>query len=63
MTAAVWFVVAGALLVSLAVVGSALKRLPLSAAMLYLAVGAALGPAGVGLLAVGGDLRPRRYDP
>ena len=52
MSAAVWFIVAGALLVSLALVSSALRRLPLSAAMLYLAVGVALGPAGVGLLAL-----------
>ena len=50
MTAAVWFVVVGALLVSLALVGSALRRLPLSAAMLYLAAGAALGPPGLGLV-------------
>lgn len=54
MIAAIWFVIAGVLLVSLALVGSALRRLPLSAAMLYLAAGVALGPAGVGLI----DLDP-----
>jgi NhaP-type Na+/H+ or K+/H+ antiporter len=44
------FVVAGALLVTLAVAGSVLKRLPLTAAMLYLVIGAAIGAHGVGLL-------------
>jgi NhaP-type Na+/H+ or K+/H+ antiporter len=47
---AVWFVIAGALLVGIALAGSVLKRLPLTAAMFYLAAGAALGPWGAGLL-------------
>ena len=47
-----WFIVAGALLIGMALAGSALKRVPLSASMFYLATGAALGPWGVGLLRV-----------
>ena len=54
MTFTIWFIVIGALLISMALVGSLLQRLPLSAAMLYLAAGMALGPAGVGLI----DLDP-----
>jgi sodium/hydrogen antiporter len=48
----VWFLVAGALLVSMALAGSALKRVPLTASMFYLAAGAALGPWGAGLLSL-----------
>ncbi len=47
-----WFIVAGILLIGMALAGSALKRVPLSASMFYLATGAALGPWGVGLLRV-----------
>lgn len=47
-----WFIVAGILLIGMALAGSALKRVPLSASMFYLAAGAALGPWGVGLLHV-----------
>lgn len=50
MTFAIWSTVIGALLVTMAVFGSRLKRLPLSTAMLYVAVGLAIGPAGAGLL-------------
>ena len=50
MTFTIWFIVVGALLVLLALSGSILERLPLSTAMLYLAVGVALGPAGVALV-------------
>jgi sodium/hydrogen antiporter len=50
MQATVWFVLAGALLIGIALSSTVLKRLPLTAAMLYLAVGAGLGPWGVGLL-------------
>jgi NhaP-type Na+/H+ or K+/H+ antiporter len=46
----VWFVICGALLISIALAGSVLKRLPLTAAMFYLAAGALLGPWGAGLL-------------
>ena len=46
----VWFVVAGSLLIGMALAGSVLKRLPLTAAMFYLTAGALLGPWGAGLL-------------
>ncbi len=46
----VWFLVAGALLTLMALAGTLLKRLPLSASFLYLAVGVAVGPLGIGLL-------------
>lgn len=49
-----WFVVVGVLLIGMALVGSLLKRLPLSAAILYLGVGVLLGPNVVALL---------RFDP
>jgi NhaP-type Na+/H+ or K+/H+ antiporter len=48
----IWFIVAGALLVGMALAGSALRRAPLTAAMFYLATGAALGPWGAGLLRI-----------
>jgi NhaP-type Na+/H+ or K+/H+ antiporter len=47
---AIWSVIVGLLLVLMALSGSVLKRLPLSTAMLYLAVGAAVSPWGLGLL-------------
>ncbi len=49
----VWFIITGALLIGMALAGTVLKRLPLSAAMFYLGAGALLGPWGVGLLDVG----------
>ena len=52
MNFAIWCAVIGVLLIGMAVTGSLLSRLPLSTAMLYLAVGFGLGPAGVGLLSV-----------
>lgn len=52
MSATVWFVLVGALLVLMAVAGSVLKRLPLSVGMLYLAVGVAVGPAALDLFHV-----------
>ncbi len=45
-----WFIVTGALLIGMALAGSALRRIPLTASMFYLAAGAALGPWGAGLL-------------
>jgi NhaP-type Na+/H+ or K+/H+ antiporter len=45
-----WFLIAGALLVGVALSGSVLKRLPLTASMLYLAAGALLGPWGLDLV-------------
>ena len=49
-TFALWAIILGALLISMVLSGSLLKRLPLSTAMLYLAIGIALGPAGWELL-------------
>lgn len=43
-------IIFGLLLIAMTLGGSFIKRLPLSAAMLYLCVGIALGPMGLGLL-------------
>jgi NhaP-type Na+/H+ or K+/H+ antiporter len=51
-----WCVVVGVLLIAMTFGGSFVARLPLSAAMLYLAVGFGIGPAGIGLV----DLDPVR---
>ena len=48
---AIWTLIIGALLISMALSGTLLKRLPLSTAMLYLAAGYGLGPAGLALMA------------
>ena len=50
MNFAIWALIVGVLLTSMALAGSLLQRLPLSTAMLYLAVGVGLGPAGWALL-------------
>lgn len=50
MTANLWFMVVGLLLVVMALSDSLLRRLPLTTAMLYLMVGVALGPLGFDLL-------------
>ncbi len=47
---AIWSVIVGVLLVVMALSGSVLARLPLSTAMLYLMVGLAVSPLGLGLL-------------
>ena len=47
-----WYVIAGVLLIGMALSGTVLKRLPVTAALFYLAVGAVLGPWGVGLLRI-----------
>ena len=47
-----WFLVIGAMLTLMALAGSVLKRLPLSAALLYLATGVLVGPVGLGLLEI-----------
>jgi sodium/hydrogen antiporter len=49
-SSAVWCVVAGAVLVLMALSNSVLKRLPLTASMFYLALGVVLGPAVLGVL-------------
>jgi len=48
---AIWTLIIGVLLISMALSGTLLKRLPLSTALLYLAVGYGLGPAGLALMA------------
>ena len=50
MSFALWAIIIGALLTTMALSGSLLKRLPLSTAMLYLAAGVGLGPAGWALM-------------
>lgn len=47
---AIWALIIGALLITVALSGTLLKRLPLSTAMLYLAAGVGLGPAGLALM-------------
>jgi NhaP-type Na+/H+ or K+/H+ antiporter len=49
---AAWALIVGALLVLMALSGSALRHLPLSTAMLYLPVGLAIGPLWLGLASV-----------
>ena len=39
-----WYLIVGALLILMALAGSVVRRLPLTTALLYLGVGAALGP-------------------
>lgn len=51
MTFAIWALIIGALLISMALSGTALKRMPVSTAILYLAAGFGLGPAGLALMA------------
>ncbi|HZA29670.1 MAG TPA: cation:proton antiporter, partial [Gammaproteobacteria bacterium] len=45
-----WFLIIGALLILMALTGSVLKRLPLSAGVIYLLIGFALGPEGLALI-------------
>jgi NhaP-type Na+/H+ or K+/H+ antiporter len=52
MIGALWFTIIGALLITTGVVGSVLRRLPLTTSLLYLAVGVVLGPLGVGLIRI-----------
>lgn len=47
-----WFVIVGAVFLLMALSSSLLSRLPLSTSMLYLAVGIAIGPYGLGLLSI-----------
>jgi NhaP-type Na+/H+ or K+/H+ antiporter len=58
-TVTIWFLIIGSLLVLMGLMGSVLQRLPLSPAMLYLAIGFALGPSGAGLI----DLDPKSNAP
>jgi NhaP-type Na+/H+ or K+/H+ antiporter len=50
MTAILWYIVVGLLLVAMALADSFLRRLPLTTPMLYLACGVLLGPVGLNLL-------------
>lgn len=50
MTAILWYVVVGLLLVAMALSDSMLRRLPVTTPMLYLAGGVLLGPVALGLL-------------
>lgn len=55
MTFLAWMALSGALLLLMALSSAALRRLPVSSAIVYLLVGVALGPAGWGVLSL--DLR------
>lgn len=50
MTFTLWFLIAGVLLISMALASSVLRRLPLSTAMLYMLVGLGLGRYGLGMI-------------
>ncbi|MBS1138664.1 MAG: sodium/proton antiporter, family [Proteobacteria bacterium] len=50
MSFSIWALVVGALLITMALAGTLMKRLPLSASMFYLAVGYLLGTGGFGLM-------------
>jgi NhaP-type Na+/H+ or K+/H+ antiporter len=52
LTDARWFLAAGLVLVSMALAGSLIRRLPLSTSTVYFVVGVVLGPLGLGLLLV-----------
>ncbi len=45
-----WFIIVGVLLIAMALAGTVVQRLPLTASMLYLAVGIGLGPYGFALI-------------
>jgi len=47
-----WYVILGGLLVVIALTSSMLKRLPLTTTMLYLGIGALLGPLGFGVASI-----------
>lgn len=50
MTGTYWYIIIGVLLLSVTALGTLLKRLPVSTSIIYLAVGAAVGPYGLKLL-------------
>ncbi len=51
-TTILWFLVVGALFVTMAVSGSVVRRLPFTFALLYFLAGLGLGPLGLGLLKI-----------
>ena len=48
----IWYIVVGSLLVTVALAGTMLKRLPLTTSLLYLLVGVGLGPWGLNLIRI-----------
>ena len=48
-----WFLLIGAFLLLMVLIGTLLQRLPISAAIIYLLIGVALGPYGLGLITLG----------
>ena len=48
----IWYLVAGATLILMALLGSLVKRLPLTSSMIYLVIGVLLGPLAMGLVGV-----------
>ena len=52
MEATLWYLIAGAVFIVMALSVTRLKRLPLTTSMLYLLVGIGVGPAGLGLLRI-----------
>ncbi|HET6718073.1 MAG TPA: sodium:proton antiporter [Rhodocyclaceae bacterium] len=50
MSFATWSLFVGVLLITMVLVGTLLDRLPLSSAMIYLGLGYAIGPGGIGVL-------------
>ncbi|MHA3773998.1 cation:proton antiporter [Verrucomicrobiota bacterium sgz303538] len=52
MSIEIWYLLIGLLLVAMALLGSVVRRLPLTTTMLYLGIGLALGPLGLNLFAI-----------
>jgi sodium/hydrogen antiporter len=52
LAATLWYIIIGGVFVVMALSSSLLKRLPLSTSLLYLLIGIAIGPAGIGLLSL-----------
>ena len=48
----IWYIIVGVLLLGMALLGTSIKRLPLTTSLLYLIVGMVLGPWGFGLIRV-----------
>ncbi len=47
-----WFLIVGVLLIGMALIGSVLKRMPLSTSLLYMLIGVGLGPLGMGVVKI-----------
>ena len=48
----IWYLLAGATLILMALLGSVVKRLPLTSSMIYLLTGVLLGPLAAGLVGI-----------